>query len=66
MFRGRHLSKVTLDHLRHDVWAAGGIVDVRWTICVNVTLNDFSDGTTRNKLKRAMSDPERLRPEETW
>ena len=44
-------------------------IRTNWTNSVSVTheftLDDLADGTTRDKLKWAMSDPERLRPGET-
>ena len=44
-------------------------IRTNWTNSVSVTheftLDDLADGATRNKLKWAMSDPERLRPGET-
>ena len=44
-------------------------VRTNWTNSVSVTheftLDDLADGATRDKLKWAMSDPERLRPGET-
>ena len=44
-------------------------IRTNWTNSVSVThefaLDDLADGATRDKLKWAMSDPERLRPGET-
>ena len=44
-------------------------IRTNWTNSVSVTheftLDDLADGAIRDKLKWAMSDPERLRPEET-
>ena len=44
-------------------------IRTNWTNSVSATheftLDDFADGATRDKLKWAMSDPERLRPGET-
>ena len=44
-------------------------IRTNWTNSVSVTheftLDDLADGSTRDKLKWAMSDPERLRPGET-
>ena len=44
-------------------------IRTHWTNSVSVTheftLDDLADGATRDKLKWAMSDPERLRPGET-
>ena len=44
-------------------------IHTNWTNCVSerheFTLDDLADGATRDKLKWAMSDPERLRPGET-
>ena len=44
-------------------------IRTNWTNSVSVTheftLHDLADGATRDKLKWAMSDPERLRPGET-
>ena len=44
-------------------------IRTNWTNCVSVTheftLDELADGATRDKLKWAMSDPERLRPGET-
>ena len=44
-------------------------IRTNWTNSVSVTheftLGDLADGATRDKLKWAMSDPERLRPDET-
>ena len=44
-------------------------IRTNWTNCVSVTheftLDDLADGAVRDKLKWAMSDPERLRPGET-
>ena len=44
-------------------------IRTNWTNCVSVTheftLDDLADGSVRNRLKWAMSEPERLRPGET-
>ncbi len=44
-------------------------IHTNWTNSVSktyeFTLDELADGATRDKLKRAMSDPERLRPGET-
>ena len=44
-------------------------IHTNWTNCVSerheFTLDELADGATRDKLKWAMSDPERLRPGET-
>ena len=44
-------------------------IRTNWTNCVSVTheftLEDLADGAVRDKLKWAMSEPERLRPGET-
>ena len=44
-------------------------IRTNWTNCVSVlhefTLDDLADGAVRDKLKWAMSEPERLRPGET-
>ena len=44
-------------------------IRTNWTNSVSVTheftLDDLADGATRDKLKWAMSEPERLRPDET-
>jgi len=44
-------------------------IRTNWTNCISVlhefTLDDLADGAVRDKLKWAMSEPERLRPGET-
>ncbi len=44
-------------------------IRTNWTNCISATheftLDELADGATRDKLKWAMSDPERLRPGET-
>ncbi len=45
-------------------------IRTNWTNCVSKTyefgLDDLADAATRDRLKWAFSDPERLRPGETW